>query len=157
LEKFAGKPTAHIVWSKEVTQIDAGEGHSVITALIVEDTTQTPRQMRGVRIDLNSEPNKDRVYTSEEHLDRLIKALEEISAGLPRFLESSRLSARSCFGSGIFWQQEGHALNASACQFGDWFGLAVTAGGQPTYRFTGLHPSVFATAIARARDELKKQ
>src|SRR5258708_30606758 len=78
MEGFGSKPTAQVVWSKEVERIDTDQARAVITALIVEDGTQTPKQMRGVRIDLTGANLRDQVYTSEDLLGRLIKALDEI-------------------------------------------------------------------------------
>src|SRR5436190_1194794 len=76
MEHFAKQPTARVTWSKEVGRIETNRAEAVITALIVEDATQTPRQMRGVRIDLTEGEVKDQVYTSEDLLERLIKALD---------------------------------------------------------------------------------
>jgi hypothetical protein len=154
LERFAQRPTAQITWSKEVGRIDTDRGHAVITALIVEDATQTPPQMRGIRIDLADGDVKDQVYTSEALLHRLIMALDGITNGLPRF--QSEGHTRGCFGSGIFWQQPGHAFNASACTFPEWAGLSVGTG-TAKFQFTGIQPELFAGAIARGRDELQKQ
>ena len=155
LEHFASKPTAQVTWSKEVGRIDTDQAHAVIIALVVVDASQTPRQMRGIRIDLTSADAKDQVYTSEDLLERLIKALDAISNGLPGFYPRARVS-NACFGSGIFWLQGGHALSASQCVFGDWSGLSVSSG-RHGFRFTGLNPAPFAAAIARARDELKQR
>jgi hypothetical protein len=154
-EHFAQRPTAQTTWSKEVGRIDAGQAHALITALIVEDATAMPRQMRGVRIDLTDGDRKDQVYTSEDHVERLIVGLDDITAGLPRFLEHA--GPRSCFGSGVFWNQEGHAFSASYCVFGEWAHLSVgRTGSLCTFQFTGVQPGLFAGAIARGRDELKK-
>lgn len=158
-ENFASKPTAHITRSKETGRIDTDQAHAVITALVAEDAAQTPQQMRGIRIDLRGEDVKDQVYTSEEFLERLIKALDEISSGMPYFLRQSseHPSGNSCFGSGVFWVQSGHAFSASQCIFGNSSGLSVSTGRHNGIRFTGLDPSPFTAAIARARDELKQR
>jgi len=155
LERFASKPTAQVTWSKEIQRIDTDQAHAAITALIVEDGTRTPRQMRGVRIDLTGANLKDQVYTSEDLLDRLIQALDEISNGLPLFHSITAAGQCSCFGSGVFWQQSGHAFSASQCIFPDWAGLSVHTG-SASFRFTALDPSSFAAALGRAKDELKK-
>ena len=113
MERFASKTTAQVVWSKEIGRIGTDQGHAVITALIVQDGTQTPRQMRGVRIEMTGANLKDQVYTSEDLLGRLIQALDEISNGLPDFHSRVAAGRSSCFGSGVFWQQGGHAFSAS--------------------------------------------
>jgi hypothetical protein len=153
-ENYLKQSTAQITWSKEVGRIDTDRAHAVITAIVVEDAAQTPQQMRGVRIDLQDGNLKDQVYAGENLLGRLIQALDEITTGLPRFKATAR--SQSCFGSGIFWQQSGHAFSASHCVFGTWEGLSVSTGAD-TFRFTGIVPGLFAGAIARGRDELLKQ
>src|SRR5687767_11009672 len=48
-----------------------------------------------------------------------MKALDEISNGLPLFLSrAQRPDGNSCFGSGLFWLQRGHAFYAFQCSFG---------------------------------------
>jgi hypothetical protein len=154
LEEFARRPAAHVVWSAETGKIDAEEAHAVVTALVVEDPTQVPGRMSGIRIDLIGADGNDKVYAAEDSLEKLVGALDEISTGSPRFLAGSTGSRNSrCFGSGMFWQQTGHRFSASQCVFAGWTGLTVHTGMQ--FRFRGLDPSPFKAAIARARDELK--
>ncbi len=155
MERFASKPTAQVAWSKEIDRIDTDQAHAVITALGLDDRTQTPQQMRGVRIDLTGANLNDRVYTSEDLLERLTRALDEISNGPPDFHARVAVGRSSCFGSGVFWQQGGHAFSASQCIFPDWSGLSVETG-SASFRFTALDPSSFAAAISHAREELKK-
>ena len=152
-EHFAKRPTSRVVWSKEVGRIDTDRAHAVITALIVEDATSKPQRMRGIRIDLSEGDVKDQVYTSEDLLERLTNALNEVADGLPYFLSRGSTSSNRCFGSGVFWQQTGHAFSASSCFIGDWYGLSVNTG-DASFRFTGVHPSAFVIAIGRAKDEL---
>ena len=52
LESFAGRPTAHVTWSKVVGRLESQESRVTITALIVEDETSEPSVMRGIRVDL---------------------------------------------------------------------------------------------------------
>jgi len=151
---FAERPTSQVIWSKEVGRIDSDQAHAVITALILQDATHSPQQMRGVRIDLTEGNQEDHLYTSEEHLGRLIQALDEISEGWPRYVK--RIQGQGCFGSGVFWQQEGHAFSASQCVLNRWEGLSVGTGAE-SFRFTGVTSSRFADAFTRCRDELKQQ
>lgn len=152
-ENFATRPTAHISWSKVISRIDAGPSHAVVTALIVDDAAP-PRRMRGVRIDVSGADVKDQVYTGEEFLDRLIGALDEVASGSRRDLKPAGIR---CFGSGVFWLQAGHALSASQCLSGDSSWLAVGTGRHSVIRFPGLDAGPFASAVAHARDELKRQ
>jgi hypothetical protein len=149
-EHYAKQPTAQVTWSKEVGRIETDQAHAIITALVIEDATQTPKQMRGVRIDLSEGDKKDQLYTSEEYLDRLIKALNEITDGLPRFLAQGQTNG--CFGSGVFWQQQGHAFSASQCVTRTFEGLSVSGG----FHFPGAIPAPFAGAVERGREELKR-
>src|SRR5712691_10994943 len=101
MERYATRPTARVNWSKEVDRIEGGQTKAVITALVVDDGTQSPRQMRGIRIDLVSQDVTDRVYVGEPFLKRLIDALDEISEHMGSFLSRSTVSSR-CFGSAAF-------------------------------------------------------
>ncbi|HJZ98183.1 MAG TPA: hypothetical protein VKE70_16850 [Candidatus Solibacter sp.] len=157
MERHATRPTARIVWSKEVDRIEGGQARAVITALVVEDATQTPRQMRGIRIDFTSGDLTDRIYVGEPFLNRLIDGLDEISRGMGSFLSTSAASSR-CFGSAAFlsaFREGAHCFHGSQCSMADgWLGFSVSAG-VATFRFTGLKPAPFASAFARAMDELK--
>jgi len=65
LEAFATRSTARVIWSKTIERLDASEARATITALAVEDSTETPTIMRGVRIDLEHlvpNPKCDQVY-----------------------------------------------------------------------------------------------
>jgi hypothetical protein len=158
MEHYATRPTARIDWSKEADRIESGQTKAVITALVVDDATQSPRQMRGIRIDLASQDVTDRLYVGESFLKRLIDALDEVSKGMGSFLSRSTVSSR-CFGSGAFLSavREGaHFFHASQCSMADgWFGLSVSTGAAK-FRFTDLTPSPFASAIGHAMDELKQ-
>src|SRR5260370_38188066 len=61
MERFATQPTAHVTWSTEVDRIHRDNAQAVITALIVKDEAQPPRQVPGIRIDLTSPDGKNRV------------------------------------------------------------------------------------------------
>jgi hypothetical protein len=52
LEAFAGRPTAHVKWSKLSGSLESQESRATVTAIIVEDKTSDPSVMRGIRIDL---------------------------------------------------------------------------------------------------------
>ena len=89
---------------------------------------------------------------------RVIGALDEVSEHMGSFLSRSTVSSR-CFGSGAFLSaaREGaHFFHASQCSMADgWSGLSVGTGAA-TFRFTDLKPAPFASAFARAMDELKQ-
>jgi hypothetical protein len=52
LEAFAGRPTAHVTWSKMIGNLESQESRATITAMIVEDKTSNPSTMRGIRVEL---------------------------------------------------------------------------------------------------------
>jgi hypothetical protein len=52
LEAFASRPTARVIWSKSVGQLESKGARATITALVVEDAVGSPSLMRGLRIDL---------------------------------------------------------------------------------------------------------
>jgi hypothetical protein len=138
-----------------VCPTEGWQAHAVIIALSIDDATQTPRLMRGIRIDLTDGDRKDQLYTSEDLLERLIQGLDEITAGLPRFV--SQPHTQSCRSS-VMFPAEGHAFSAELCLFGERAHLSVgTRDSICRFQFTGIQPAQFSEAIARGRDELKKQ
>jgi len=151
MERFMHSSTVRVVWSQEIARFDTDRGHSVITALVAEDGRQNPRRMRGIGIELLQGRVSDVVYTEEGLLERLRGALNEITTGLPIFRARA---SRGCFGSGVFWQQTGHAFSASACLRPEWSGLSVGTGAA-MFEFTGLDAMAFTAAIDKAMNELK--
>ena len=159
LKRFALRPTARVSWSKDIERIKSGDTTAVVTAIVVEDASQTPRLMRGIRIDLSEDNKRESVYVAEDLVPRLVKSLDDALAGYQSFFSRGSANHSKCFGSGEFLRavREGVPFfSVSQCAMADgWFGLsASTAGG--TFRFTGLDPSPFSSAITRAKDELIK-
>jgi len=152
-EQFAASPDARIAWSNEIGRIDTDQGRAIVSALVVEDTSGNTGGMRGLRIDLTSGQSRDRVYTSEEHLDRLIDTMQQIAVSVPSHLSGPG----GCHGSGEFlleMRQDVHAFSASECDLGDWAGLAVGPG---DIRFTNKGARHFVDLFRAARDELSRQ
>lgn len=52
LEAFAARPTAKVIWSRSVGQLEGPAARATMSAIAIEDPTSTPRVMRGIRIDL---------------------------------------------------------------------------------------------------------
>ena len=145
-ERFVEAPGTQILWSQEVGRINTDEAEAVVSTLEAEDTAVDAKSMRGIRIDLISGDTKERVYTSAAHLERLIRAGQEVApyTGV----------GRGCRGSGQFLlevRQNVHAFSASECDFGDWSGLAVFPG---DVRFTNVTAHRFAEIFIVARAEL---
>lgn len=160
MERYAARPSARTSWSAEVDRIVGGASTAVVTAVVVADNSQTPRQMRGARIDFQMEGKRARVFVQEEFADRMIGALDEVATASEGFLNGRDAGSSKCFGSGVFLQQMragAHFMSASQCEMADgWRGLSIwTADG--TFRFTDLDPTPFARAVRRAMNELKKR
>jgi hypothetical protein len=148
LEAFATRPTAKIVWSKMIGQLESQESRATITALIVEDMTAQPNVMRGVQIDLvhiNGTPSCDwkyrawrtmcrranaAAYVEEEQLDTVREGIERGATKL----HPSELSVSQ------YWTNApGRAPS----------GLIVCG-----YQFSYLQPGELAALFARAIAEL---
>jgi hypothetical protein len=159
MEQFLKHSTAHIISATEVDRIHSNQAHAVVTALLVEDATQTPSRLRGIHIALVDGATKDQLYLTEDVMKRVSQALDDISTGLPKYL-SRRSSLKlppqqHCFGSGTFWQQQGHTFRASECFSPSNDSYLSVATGTATFRFPALDPARFAAAIARATQALK--
>ncbi len=157
-ERLASGAEARIAWSSEIGRIEtdqdaaADQGIATISILAVEDPSQNNRQTRGIRIDLVSGDLRDQVYANEEHLDRLISAMEEIDAAVPSAAGGSAV----CRGSCAFLldvRQDAHAFTASACDSADWSGLVVGPG---SIRFRGKRAADFVEVFRSAQRELRR-
>ena len=150
-KRFAERPAARTAWSNEIGRVDTDRARLVITAMIVEDTAESAQQMRGIRMDLTEGDRKDRLYISEDHLDRFIHGMQDIAKSSHGFCPGRSDAPNRCHGSGVFWMPQGQGFTASECVFGDWCGLVVHQG---DFRFTSTHAGDFAELFVAARDEL---
>ncbi len=159
LEQFVSQPGSRVISSKDLGHIAGGESDALITAVIVQGGDPTKQQMRGIRIQFTTGDVRDQIYVAEEFLQPLVKALVEIEAQSDQFLSRPRVNSR-CFGSGAFlsaMRTGAHFFHASQCSMSDgWTGLSVSTGSK-TFRFTGLNPAPFRTAIARAATEFEQR
>ncbi|MGH9967726.1 MAG: hypothetical protein ACREBG_07800 [Pyrinomonadaceae bacterium] len=158
-EAFANRPTARIKWSSQVWRAESAEARVIVTTLVVEDTTHSPQQMSGIRIDLTKENASDQIYLDEAKLETTRKALTEISRGIPRFRRERSGTGYRHLGAEEFWHPYPtiHTLNASYYIAPDSSGLFLSAYKNEGFRFPGRSPSELAAAIARAMDELKRR
>jgi hypothetical protein len=112
MDRLSTQPGTRIAWSQQVDRIEAGPSVAVVNAILLEDTSRTPRIMRGLQIVLNGEGKRDRIYVSEEYSKRLISALDEVAPASP-----------------------------AQCEMADgWRGLSVSTGIE-TFRFTDIDAS----------------
>jgi hypothetical protein len=159
LEAFAGHSTAHVAWSREVGRVESAEARAVVTSLVIEDAVQTPRRMRGIRIDLANQNSRDQVYLEEAKLEAVKKALEEIESGIESFRKERRSAPYSYLGSCELRQPypSVHTLNAAFYIAPDSSGLSLSAFKDQDFRFPDHSPSELAAAIDRAIDQLKQR
>jgi len=148
-EKFASSPNAQEIWSKPIGRIETDRSSATVTAIDVANLSDSSQQMRGIRIDLTEGSRADRLYSSEDMLERLVTAMDEISRNVASPTDETQINHGS--GSGLFWLQEGHAFSASECTYGDWHGLAVFPG---DFRFTRTWADAFGHLFSAARVEL---
>src|SRR5688572_28611387 len=81
LEAFAAQPSSRLTWSKEVGRLERPEARAVVTALVVENPTQAPHRIRGIRIELVKlvkETARDDVYLEDTELKTVKDALDRI-------------------------------------------------------------------------------
>jgi len=145
MERFANRPTARVTLQSRTVKVTAGATEAAIVAVQIEDPTQAPLRMSGLRIDLADEFKKDRIYLAVRHLRPTIDALHEINGAWPAFLARGRGSSNRCLGAGLFWQSKGHTLTASQCVLGDSWGLVAGA-----FRFSETQARTFAEALSEA-------
>ena len=150
LEAFAGRPTAHVTWSKVIGNFESQESRATVTALVVEDNTSEPSVMRGIRIDLahiRETPSCDwkywawrimcqranaAVYVEEGRLEGVRKGIERGAAELRpmEFISQYRTNA------------QGRTTSK---------GLIVCG-----YQFSHREPEELAEMLSRAITELKE-
>ncbi len=162
MEAFAQQPDTHITWSSEIGSLEADEVRVALTALILEDKAQPPKQMRGVRVDLSRKNAADRIYLDETAVTRTIKALGESEAGMARAWDQGRIGGNSCFGAAEFWPgynwpwNKYHELNADYCLRSGEAYLSLSGRHKPgTFQLADERPERLAELLATALDQLK--
>lgn len=159
LEAFAGQPSAHVTWLKEVGRIESPEARVVITALVVEDEGQPSHRMRGIRLDLFNQHATDQVYLEEDRLEAVKKAVDKIESEIEGFQKERASAPYRYHGAAEFWRpyQSIHTLSAAYYIAPDSSGLSLSAYKGQEFRFPSHRPSELAAAIGRAMDELKRR
>ena len=94
MEAFAKERGVRTIWSNEVGRLDHNGTRVVLTALVMEDSSQPIKRARGVRVDLSRPgfwlvPTHDRIYLDEEATERTRAALEEIANAVACLLYTS--------------------------------------------------------------------
>lgn len=148
LEAFAGRPTAHVAWSKMIGSLESQESRATITAIVVEDKASNPSRMRGIRVDLahvSATPSCDWKYTAWKIMCQRANAavyieevrLERVRNGIKRGAAELRpMEFISRYGTNS-------AGRAST-------GLIVCG-----YQFSDRQPGELAELLTRAMAELK--
>jgi hypothetical protein len=130
----------------------------VLTAVVLENDTPYTRRVRGVKIDLSSTGNSDRIYLDEQATERTRSALQEISdavgtGGVPG----------GCMGAREFWPlynwpwNKYHELNADYCGDKENFALVLYGrGNSRSFRFLGKKPTDLEGILVSAMAKLKQ-
>ena len=160
MEAFAGRPGAHTAWSSEVGRLEHDATRVVLTALIVEDSSQPARKVRGVKIDLSSGDEHDRIYLDEAATARTRSALEDIASAVAR---SGAPGHNGCMGAKEFWPlydwpwNKYHELNVDFCGESKEMALVLYGRGKRgSFRLQGENPTHLAGILAAAMDQLKQ-
>jgi hypothetical protein len=148
LEEFAGRSTAKEVWSKPIGSLEGSEARATVTAIAVEDSTQTPPLMRGVRIDLRHlvpNPQCDQIYPAWTVMCKRANAAV--------FVEEARLDeVRTWLGRGSAQLRHAEYISqyGSRADGKESTGLIVCG-----YTFPGSTPGDLANMFKSAIDELR--
>jgi hypothetical protein len=160
MEAFANRQGIRTAWSHELARWDYDGNHLVLTALVLEDSGQPVRKLRGVKIDLLSGSAHDQIYLDEPATERTRSALEEIANAVsPRGSRGSR----ECTGAKEFWPlydwpwNKYHELNADFCRDGNTLALVLHGRGkQGSFSFPGKNPIDLAGILASAMQRLNQ-
>ena len=174
MEMFANESGSHITWASEAGRMEHGLVRVVITAVIIGNTGEPARKIRGVKINLvggaanNGTGGKasDEIYLDEEATVRTITGLKGIAYGIER--DGGPYSENGCLGSLLFvvkfagqehpWSKY-HELDAAYCGMPDGPGLVLTGRNKPAiFGIPGETPdrlsSMLEVALSRARTAL---
>jgi len=157
LEAFARHENVRTIWSAEAGRIELNQTRLVITALVLADSART---VRGVKLNLSNENDRDEIYLDEEAIERTRKALIEIADGVRR----SGLPRRNgCMGAAAFWPlynwpwNQYHEMNADFCGTADGIELVLSARGKrQRFRFPGEQPGDLAAMLVVAIDKARQ-
>jgi len=159
METFAHAAFVRTTWSGEIARIEQGDTRAIVTALVLEDSSQSFRQMRGVVIDLTSGNAKDRIYLDEAAIARTRTALAEIDDSVARW----GVPGNGCMGAEEFWPlynwpwNKLHELNVEFCGVPTDNTLDLSGRGRTgTYAFPGKTPSDLAAILVSATEQLKQ-
>jgi len=153
LEDLARRPGARVIRSKEVAHLESSESHAVVTTLVVEDSAQEGRWMRGVRVDLLRPYWKRTLYIEESSLQALKRIFDQLTLDIERVL-LFRPTGYGYVGSCEFRDTPG--LYPLAADFDlSWPALRVFGPNGEELMFPGLMPSHLSKALSSAIDDLK--
>ncbi len=151
LEVWVGQTGSRITKSEQVGRIDSTDAHAVITAVVVEHTHNTPRRVRGIRIDLRNPSSADRIYVDESELVYLKHQLDGIDCGVASMRNDSETPYRV---SGIARCRPSRTVPQAYCPAyyitPESEGLSLSTFGGHNFRFPSKRPSALANAIGRA-------
>jgi hypothetical protein len=165
MEAFAKERGVRTIWSNEVGRLDHNGTRVVLTALVMEDSSQPIKRARGVRVDLSRPgfwlvPTHDRIYLDEEATERTRAALEEIANAVA---SDHSTAGRGCMGAREFWPlynwpwNKYHELNAQLCGDSKSSTLELFGRGKrESFQFPDESPASLAAILAGAMDQVKR-
>jgi hypothetical protein len=161
-EKLLRQPDPRIIWSQETGRLDSSESHAVVTALVVvEESTQPSRRLRGVRIHLSRKGAEGDVYLEERVLEKVRKGFDQITMGIQHGVNPNS-AVMSVIGS-CEWRDTGLPdpfpvsyivadwNRGTSITHLYWSGLVVSPPNLPAFEFPDQKALPFAEAIGRAR------
>jgi hypothetical protein len=158
MEAFAGGTGVHAVWSKEITRYGTT---AVVTAIVLEDSSQPAQKMRGVRVDLAAGGAHDQIFLDEEATERTRAAMVEINDAVAR--RGIPGNGNGCMGAREFWPlyswawNKYHELNVDYCGGPGAYALVLHGRGRDNeFRLAGADPTSLASTLATALDELRQ-
>src|SRR5215469_2243554 len=77
MEALSAQQGVRTTWSNEVARWEQDHTRVVFTAVVLEDSTQSPLKIRGLKVDLSGVSVEDLVYLDEKAIERTRSALEE--------------------------------------------------------------------------------
>jgi hypothetical protein len=154
---FAQQPQARVIWSTEVDRLESRDSHALVTALVVENSSQPSERMRGVRIDFSWSDKKSTIYIGEILLQPEKAIFDGLTLDVARGGVLPGFSGLGFIGSCEFRDNPDlYPLVADFNSSGpDAPALRIIVGPKEQILFRGLTPSHLSRVLGDAINELK--
>ncbi len=154
-EEFAGGTNAAVSFELKIGVIESSDANVTLNALVIEDTADLSREMRGVRVDLADNSGMDKVYLDESQFDELLRELARMEAIISRPKREGG-AVYTIHGTASCWMPEpAYRILCPGYRVGPgWFGFTLAAYGGHTFELPEHTPSEFAKLLKSAAEEL---